>query len=600
MEQSVAAYLVQIDPSPSLFIIDCNPNMNYSLISNRAIPLIQFIRNNGHPTTPIIMTEGTRHGSDWYSNTSRVGRLNKTVALREAFNILVAAGDMHLYYSTAEDIYSDSLGMNPDVSGDRRFLVDPTVAGTHPTDLGMRKQAAWWTKTIPAILKADRACETTLRSPADAYAFETPQSKVLASAFPMPEENMRDDSNDVFTRRDSFQWIDGATFLRGISTFTDRDGGHVLPRVSPYQRLPQVAKKDVREQVWTLSEMSTGTYLRFASNASTIAINHTLAFPTQHLWHMPYTGTDGLDVYAFSRADKAWRHIPITKGIELCGVLKDKLISCENVTSSHAMMSGVFHKPEPVGQKESEQNTYWTYLVYLPLRNAPKELSVGVPSNALVCSKINEKSSQMSGIGDCKDAAPSFDENKPIVWYGTSIQQGGVASRAGNEYDAIISRALGVDIHNFGFAGNGKMELSVAKYLAMVPASVLIIDCLPNMDAASVTERTIPLVQFLRKNGHATTPIVLAEGTPYPAEWLNGSPYADTAKNEALKQAFDTLVGTLGVKGLYYVKGSDLFKSKLVNPTVGGVHSSDLGQYMIADYYVGFLPAVLAGKVESS
>ena len=59
-------------------------------------------------------------------------------------------------------------------------------------------------------------------------------------------------------------------------------------------------------------------------------------------------------------------------------------------------------------------------------------------------------------------------------------------------------------------------------------------------------------------------------------------------------------MGTLGVKGLYYVKGSDLFKSKLVNPTVGGVHSSDLGQYMIADYYVGFLPAVLAGKVESS
>ena len=97
----------------------------------------------------------------------------------------------------------------------------------------------------------------------------------------------------------------------------------------------------------------------------------------------------------------------------------------------------------------------------------------------------------------------------------------------------------------------------------------------------------------MRKHGHTTTPIVLAEGTPYPAEWLNGPPYADASKNAALKQAFDTLVGSLGVKGLHYVKGSDLFKSEFVNPTVGGVHSSDLGQYMIADFYVKFLPTLL-------
>jgi len=31
----------------------------------------------------------------------------------------------------------------------------------------------------------------------------------------------------------------------------------------------------------------------------------------------------------------------------------------------------------------------------------------------------------------------------------------------------------------------------------------------------------------------------------------------------------------------------------LINPTVGGVHSSDLGQYAIADYYVRNLPSIL-------
>ena len=70
--------------------------------------------------------------------------------------------------------------------------------------------------------------------------------------------------------------------------------------------------------------------------------------------------------------------------------------------------------------------------------------------------------------------------------------------------------------------------------------------------------------------------------------------YADASKNEALKNAFDDLVSQ-GDKHLHYVYGRDLFKDlgPLVNPTVGGVHSSDLGQYEIADYYVGALPNIL-------
>ena len=104
---------------------------------------------------------------------------------------------------------------------------------------------------------------------------------------------------------------------------------------------------------------------------------------------------------------------------------------------------------------------------------------------------------------------------------------------------------------------------------------------------------TIPLVQYLRKSSlHKSTPIVLVEGTPYPGEWLNGPPFADTTKNHALRQSFDELI-TNGVESLYYVYGKDLFKSPFINPTVGGVHSSDLGQYMIADYYVDFLPTIL-------
>jgi hypothetical protein len=94
---------------------------------------------------------------------------------------------------------------------------------------------------------------------------------------------------------------------------------------------------------------------------------------------------------------------------------------------------------------------------------------------------------------------------------GTSIEQGGVASRPGSTYTNIITRNLERMVLNFGFAGNGVMELSVAQFLTEIDAAVFVIDCLPNMNAQTVTERTVPLVTYLRQR-HPTTPILLASG----------------------------------------------------------------------------------------
>ncbi len=202
----------------------------------------------------------------------------------------------------------------------------------------------------------------------------------------------------------------------------------------------------------------------------------------------------------------------------------------------------------------------------------------------------------------------------PIVWYGTSIQQGGVASRAGNTYDAIISRTLQREVLNLGFANNGVMELSVGELLSDIKdAAVIVIDCLPNMNTAQVVNRTIPLVQYLRANGHPTTPIVLAEGTPTPADWLNDNATGtwSNPKNAALREQYNKLLAAGGAasKNLHYVSANDLFDFDLkdgsgtegrdVNPTVCGIHSSDLGQYMIANFYAKFLPPIVSGQVES-
>jgi hypothetical protein len=55
-------------------------------------------------------------------------------------------------------------------------------------------------------------------------------------------------------------------------------------------------------------------------------------------------------------------------------------------------------------------------------------------------------------------SADDYKIKKPIVFYGTSITQGGSASRPGLAYPSIISRDINVETINLGFSGNGKFE----------------------------------------------------------------------------------------------------------------------------------------------
>ena len=66
-----------------------------------------------------------------------------------------------------------------------------------------------------------------------------------------------------------------------------------------------------------------------------------------------------------------------------------------------------------------------------------------------------------------------FRTAKPVVFYGTSITQGGCASRSGMSYQAILGRQLNLDFVNLGFSGNGKGEPVVAAWLrrSMPPPS---------------------------------------------------------------------------------------------------------------------------------
>lgn len=148
------------------------------------------------------------------------------------------------------------------------------------------------------------------------------------------------------------------------------------------------------------------------------------------------------------------------------------------------------------------------------------------------------------------------------------------------------------------------MQLSIAKYIVQMdpaPAAV-IIDCIPDMTAALISEHAAPLVSYLRANGLAHTPLLLVEGTNYTGQWLipnigPGVPatWMQPTKRAALRAEYDKLVGN-GVKNLHYIEGAQLLGGSNVDnesPLVGGVHPSDLGEERMRNFWVKQLPSII-------
>jgi hypothetical protein len=202
------------------------------------------------------------------------------------------------------------------------------------------------------------------------------------------------------------------------------------------------------------------------------------------------------------------------------------------------------------------------FVGYLPLYNGVERLSIGV-----------ESGSEFVPIGP--------DRRKPIVFYGTSICQGACASRPGIAYTAIVGRMLNQPVINLGFSGSGRMDSGVVDLLTELDPSIYVIDCLPNMDAALVKERTEPLVTKLRA-ARPTTPILLVEDRTFgQAPLVSSIREAHAERRGELASAFRRLQSA-GVGRLHYLKGDRLLGLDSEG-TTDGSHPNDLGMMRQAE-----------------
>jgi hypothetical protein len=139
LEPEMADLLAELDPS--VYVLDCLPNMVAEEITARMEPCVRKLRD-AHPATPIVLVED-RTIQDAYLISGRMEyyHLKDRAALKAAYERLRREGVKELYYIEGEHLFGD------DGEG--------SVDGSHPTDLGFTRQAEIVAKTLGPLLKAE-------------------------------------------------------------------------------------------------------------------------------------------------------------------------------------------------------------------------------------------------------------------------------------------------------------------------------------------------------------------------------------------------------------------------------------------------------------
>jgi len=174
-----------------------------------------------------------------------------------------------------------------------------------------------------------------------------------------------------------------------------------------------------------------------------------------------------------------------------------------------------------------------------------------------------------------------FTVSKPVVYYGSSITQGGCASNPGMSYQAQVSRWLNVDFINLGFSGNGLGEPAVAEAISEIDAACFVLDYWGN-PSPEVFKETLPnFVETLRKK-FPQTPILVTGPYFIPTEMLSGQTEGAISDKRNTAREFVEGQRRGGDKFIFSVDGLEMLSREHAYGLVDGVHCNSLGFYFCA------------------
>ncbi len=290
-------------------------------------------------------------------------------------------------------------------------------------------------------------------------------------------------------------------------------------------RIPGEVARRVNDGVWRLYANTSGGRVRFVTNSSYVAISASME-AIGKMSHFPLTGSAGFDLYVDEGKGQQYQ--------------------------------GTFSPPYDIengyeGVIDFSDARERIITIHFPLYSNVTDLHIGLEQKAMV------------------KQAPAYRCEKPIVFYGSSITQGGCASRPGNSYSAILSRLLDYNFINLGFSGNARGEDAITDYINSLDMSIFVLDYDHNAPTVEHLRDThCRMYQRIRKC-HPDLPIILMTR---PKVHLSED---EIQRVIVIEDTYQSAVQA-GDRNIYLLKGTDLIGERIIETaTVDGTHPNDSG-----------------------
>lgn len=303
--------------------------------------------------------------------------------------------------------------------------------------------------------------------------------------------------------------------------------------VNKYKRLPEQVAYAVNRDVAWLYTHTAGGRLRFATDSDYIGVYAVLE-KVGRMPHFALTGSAGFDLYREENGRQAYA-VTIIPPFDI----KD---------------GGVL-----AGERSFAEKEMHGYTLNFPLYSEVKEVFIVLDENAAV------------------QAPREYAVKKPIVYYGSSITQGGCASRPGNAYQSIISRRLDCDFINLGFSGSARGEDAIADYISGIDMSAFVLDYDHNAPSPEHLNATHERMYKRIREKNPDLPIICVS-MPTP---MSGLQY------ERRREIIASTVADARANGdenVYFINGCEC--ADLLGGgdciSVDGCHPNDLGFFSLA------------------
>ena len=298
--------------------------------------------------------------------------------------------------------------------------------------------------------------------------------------------------------------------------------------LDPQEKLP--------EAVDFLANHTAGGQISFQSNTQDIAVKVTLT-GLADMPHMPSTGQCGFDLYIGG---------PLAQ--RFCNTTKydPRDTTYEILLFEH-----------PIAESRH-------FTLNFPLYQGVKEVEIGLSPEAEITAPL------------------AYSLDGPIITYGTSVTQGGCATRPGMAYTNILGRLLNAESINLGFSGSGRGEIEVAQSITKIEnPKLFILDFEANQTSDEHLETLPPFIQNLRKK-HPQTPILVLSRPAFAKDITHPEDLSDRKYCCNRKIKIVEAMTKEGDAHIHFMDGSTLLGADFDECTIDGRHPNDLGFYRMA------------------